>query len=214
MTCTSVSNECVTNSLEFCSDRICLFPNFILADLSDLPQPNSFSTHLKLNPTSSVTLGQARRKQFRGGPAKIGSSAKGTSTLGGLGACSPGKFWNLASPKRTFGALSGNAHARDSRHVEKCRKTDNRKPFIVLRLCIYSLYKQNISWDYLLSLPSIADEILIISKLSVAIFLLEDVALGLLLNILLILKSSQSFIKLKEKLWSSSKAGPVPPGLH
>ena len=35
---------------------------------------------------------QARRKQFRVGPAEIGPSAEGASTVGGPGTCSPGKF--------------------------------------------------------------------------------------------------------------------------
>ena len=35
---------------------------------------------------------EARWKQFRVGPAKIGWSAEGASKLGGPGACSPGKF--------------------------------------------------------------------------------------------------------------------------
>ena len=37
---------------------------------------------------------------------KIGSSTKGASALGGSGACSPRKFFNLASLKCTFDAFS------------------------------------------------------------------------------------------------------------
>ena len=53
---------------------------------------------------------QAKREQFRVGAAEMGASADGASTLGGGGggpvACSPGKFLDLASPKRTFRAFS------------------------------------------------------------------------------------------------------------
>ena len=68
--------------------------------------------------------------QFIVDPAERGSSAGGASTLGGgSGGMPPGKFWNLASLKRTFGAISvrinklkwaetygENAHARNSKH--------------------------------------------------------------------------------------------------
>ena len=51
--------------------------------------------------TVSYIQFQARWKQYRVNPTKIGSSAKGVGTLGGCGGtCSPrGKFWNLASLK-------------------------------------------------------------------------------------------------------------------
>ena len=49
---------------------------------------------------------QAQWKQFRFGPVIIGSSVEGADTQGGVWACSPWKFWNLASLKCTFGTFS------------------------------------------------------------------------------------------------------------
>ena len=63
----------------------------------------------------------------------------------------------------------------------KCRKTDNCK-LLKAVFILYLRIKVSISWVLL----SVADEILIISKSNVVIFLLEDLAL--LLYTLLILK--------------------------
>ena len=56
--------------------------------------------------TPPPSLQQARRKQFKVGPAKIWWSAKGVITLEGPWACSRGKVWNLAFLISTFGAFS------------------------------------------------------------------------------------------------------------
>ena len=100
---------------------------------------------------------------------------------GGRGpeACSPGKFWNLASLKHTDGAISERINEKISQNLPwKCTCKRFETPIVkrlatasLLKLRFYCLYKQNNSCNYLLFLLSLADEILIISKSSVAIFL-------------------------------------------
>ena len=73
-----------------------------------------------------------------------------------------------------------NAHARDSRY----QMSKDWQP---------QAHRQNVFWDYLLYLLSVADEILIISKSNVAIFPVS-LSLGLLLYTLLILKKITIFV--------------------
>ena len=78
---------------------------------------------------------EARRKQFRVGPAKIGSSAAGASILGGSGGMVPLEILKISLFKM---------------HIWRLKRVSCN--------VLYNEY-----------LPSVADEILIVSKASVAI---------------------------------------------